>query len=143
VHNNYAVTIITEHLQTPKLPQAEKIALLKKAKDLLKKSAGFYNRANLPIKRNKIKREIHCIESSLKNLASFMSKVPTDPILSIGEKEYHAKLISTVENIASKNRVAYYKRPTDNHFFKQPLEKSALKDENQPPTRQHYSLKRA
>ncbi len=133
--SNYAANIITEDLKNPELPQSKKLTLLTKAKNLLKKSAKYYNQADLSVKKDEIKQYIGCIKSSLKNLDTLNS------FSSIAEKKYLVRSNHTVENIVSKDSVACTTRHTNNHFFKQPLEKSAFKDENQLHRHQHASLK--
>ncbi len=139
-HNSYAVTIITEKLQTPELLHAEKISLLEKAKNQLEKSAKYYCRANLSLKSNEIQQCILCIGSSLKNLAAFINKTPIKSIPAIDGKRYLARSSRAAKNIPSNDRIPYYTRYTKNFFFGQFLEKSALKGENQPHTRQSCLL---
>ena len=141
VQNNRAVTIITRDLQTLELTHPEKFALLKKAKNLLKKSAKFYDKASLSVKKSEVNLGIHCIESSLKNLASFSSKASTESIPSINKTEHLATLISTVGNISSKNRVAYYTRHANNFLFGRPLAKEDRKDEPRQNGLKKYPFK--
>ncbi|MFZ0218806.1 MAG: hypothetical protein WAL30_01180 [Candidatus Aquirickettsiella sp.] len=75
-HNNYAIFLIENLNNAAKnYSDAEKIASLKKAEQLLEKSAEFYNHANLVEEKNSIEHCIRTIRSSVKHLETTLNQI--------------------------------------------------------------------